>query len=179
MLRLLWVIPLATALAACAFNDCSFETTDVNGFGSVNAEAEAIGDTLTVVFVQADRRLDLFVRAGLEPSETTEGETVTVSYNAEGLDFGEVSPPRPPHFAAVQQGDTMYVYVEGELSPGLFTEVCSPPEAYLRVDVTNVSAPSTVRAVQVTLMDVGELAPRTAAALRRADADRPLPTLTA
>lgn len=180
MLRLLLALPLATALVAgCAFTDCSFETTEVAGFGTVRAEAASIGDTLTVVFVQTyERELRVFVRAGLEPVELSEGEAVTVSYSAEGLEFGDVSPPSPSPFASVLQGDTLYVYAEGELSPDLFTEVCSPPTAYLRVDVMEVQAPASVRAVHVTSVFADELAPRTAAALRQRDAERIRPALT-
>ncbi|GAB5534985.1 MAG: hypothetical protein Rubg2KO_12340 [Rubricoccaceae bacterium] len=180
MLRRLCALPLVAALmAGCTLTDCSFETTDVAGFDTVRTEAGSLGDTLTVMFVQAyERDLRVFTRAGLEPTPSTDGEAVTVSYDAEGLEFGDVSPPHPPRLASLLQGDTMYVYVEGELSPDLFTEVCSPPTAYLRIDVLGVDAPEAVRAVRVTSAFADELPPRTAAALRQLDAGRPRPALT-
>ena len=179
MNRVVFVLSAAALVAGCAFNDCSFETTDVESFDTVRAEATGLGDTLNVVFVDSGlRRLNVFVRADLTPTETTEGEGVIVSYEAEGLEYGEVPSGRAPQFEAVRQGDTVYLYVEGELSPDLFTEVCSPPQAYLRIDVLDVAAPASVRAVRVRSVFVDALAAETAAALRKADAERPRPVLT-
>ena len=165
-------------LAGCLFEDCSFETTEVTGFETVRADADAIGDTLTVAFVQSpERRLDVFTRADLRPNTTDENvngvPTVSVSYEAEGIELGERDDPRAPRFTTSRQGDTLYVYAEGSL--GLFSEVCSPPEAFLRIDVLGVSAPAGVRAVRVTTVDVFELDAEVSGALRQLDAERPRP----
>ena len=183
MPRLLVLLLAAVALGGCAFNDCSFETTDVASFDTVSAGAESPGDTLTVVFVEGyERRLNVFVRADLRPTETDENvngvPTLSVSYDAEGLELGETS-TRAPRFASSLQGDTLYVYAEGSLAPDLFTEVCSPPEAFLRIDVVGVRAPASVRAVRVTSVHAAELEARVGQTLRQLDADRPRPVLDA
>ena len=185
MLRSLPVLALLLALpalAGCLVEDCSFETTEVFGFDTVRADADALGDTLTVVFVQSpERRLSVFTRADLRPRVTDENvngvPTMSVTYEAEGLELGEQDDPRAPRFATARQGDTLYVYAEGSLD--LFTEACSPPEAYLRIDVLGVDAPAGVRAVRVTTVDVFELEAEVSGALRQLDAARPRPAMVA
>lgn len=179
MPRLVWSALLAGALAlglvGCDFPDCSFDTRPVQGDTAVRADASGIGETLTVAFVSGSGpTLNVSVRDGLAPVPSGASEA-TVTFSAEGIEYGKGDVAPLPPFASATRGDTIFVYVEGTLSPGLFTEACSPPEETLRVDVGRVEVPVGVRSVRVLSLYESELAEGVARALRRHDAPRPQP----
>ena len=165
MTRLL-LLPLAALLASgCAFNDCGADSfAAVNGFRTAEA-AIAPADTLTVLF-DADDGLsfvEVFVSLeALTPTET-EGERAAVAANVEygGYDAREV-----PLFEGEARADTLVVPLDRRVvgalaarapcadgASGVVRPVCSPPEPFYRLYVTNARAPAGTRAVRYVLRD--------------------------
>ncbi len=171
MARLL-SLAIALSLGGCLFNDCSFDTETLESTGTLQAQAGLIGDTLTVAFVDTlYPSLDVYVRAGLDANPVPSGDgTVRLGFNAESFVFQNSAPTR---FDAVVLGDTVYVYVVGALGSEVFTQVCSPPEERVRLDVALISAPAPVRAIRTVRVDPNTLRSQTARVLRQRDAHRP------
>ena len=158
-------------LSGCLFNDCSFDTETLDGSGVLQAEVGAVGDTLTLAFVDAgDPGFDVYVRAGLEanPAPTEDG-TVRLGFGSEAFVYQGA---RPPQFELAAVGDTVYVYVSGSLDPSVFRRVCSPPLERVRLDVTFAAAPPAVRAIRTVRLGAEDVAPAAAGALRQRDAHR-------
>ena len=172
MMRLV-LLAAVLGLSGCLFNDCSFDVETLNGSGVLQAEAGAVGDTLTVAFVDTySPSLDVFVRAGLDanPSPSEDG-TVRLGFDSEAFVFQGADPPQ---FELVTVGDTVYVYVAGTLDPSIFSQACSPPEERIRLDVTFASAPPAVRAIRTVRLTPEDLPRAAARALRPSDAHRPI-----
>ena len=172
--RFATLIGLATALSlsGCLFNDCSFDFEELTSTGVLSADVAVASDTLTVAFVDTfDPGLDVYVRAGLDAnaSPSTDG-TVRLGFDAESLVFQNSAPRQ---FDTVAVGDTVYVYIAGALDPSIFTQTCSPPAEYVRLDVVSLSAPPDVRVIRTVRLSPGDLPTPAAQTLRQRDAHRP------
>ena len=177
MTRLL-LLAAALGVAGCSLiDDCRFETEERRYENVLQADAPALGDTLTLAVVDTGRpSLRAFVPAGLALARPSSDGTVRIGYDAEAFVFAD---SRALRLSAATRGDTVYVYVEGALDPSLFAQACSPPEERLRVDLSYVSAPPGVRALRVTRVGPEDLPPGAAQMLRQRDAARPVRPLTA
>ena len=183
MRRVLWVLPVAAFLAGCVFGECDFgSVAEIEGSGVLTADASTVGDTLTIAFVSNLQAYDVPLLEARGPFEFTPdravGTQLELAYQLDGIDPDEEARIAPP-LTSTLRGDTLYVYVEGALSPDLFTEACSPPMFYLAVFIDSFRAPESVRAVRLTHTYIDELVPEASTALRRADAERTRPVLFA
>lgn len=161
----------ALGVSGCSLTgECQSGLDEVRYANTVRAAAPALGDTLTLLFVDTlDPALRAFVPAGLRLAPSADG-AVEVGYDAEAEAFSLENAPR---LSAVARGDTVFVHVEGALDPSLFAQVCTPALETLRVELTSIQAPTGVRAFRVSLLGIDELPPRAAQALRQRDAARP------
>ena len=175
MLRLALVLAalaLAPVISGCEWG-CSFDTeTFEDERAVVRADVGAVPDTMTVAFVRGwPIELSASTSVGLaEAFGATDDGTVSLSYSAEGLVIGRDRPR--PRLAMTAVGDTAYVYVEGTLDAGLFTQACSPPLESLRVDVDGLRVPEGVEAVCIVAVWQGDLEGRAAALRQHAAARR-------
>ena len=171
MVRLAALLLAVGPVAGCVLDDCAFETSTAETVGGLFlADARAVGDTLTLAFVNADDpALEVDVPGPvLEAVGTSPDGVLEVLYDAESTVFGSDGLAQPLVTTAV--GDTVFVYVAGTIDPAVF--VCSPSPSRFEVEVREVLAPAGVRAVRVARLEAADLLPRTAATLRTADAAR-------
>lgn len=169
----LFLLAATLGLSGCLFNDCSFDVETNESTASIGADASAVGDTLTLAFVDTyEPSIRATVPAGLGPNVNPSGDgRVRLYLETEALQFSDAPPYQ---LAASTVGDTVYVYVEGRFDPSVLTrQACSPPETSIRIDVQSVSAPPGVRVIRTTRVDAYDLRFAAAQALRQRDAHRP------
>ena len=171
MIRVLALVALLS-LGGCLIDDCSFDLEDLTYLGRLEADASAVGDTLTLAFVSSgDPELVASVRAGAEAeTPATDDGTVRLVFDNRATVFeGDA----PPLLAAETVGDTVYVYVQGRFDPALFLQTCSPPVAELDLLIREVAVPRGVRTVRTVRLGADAVSPAAAQALRQRDALRP------
>ena len=172
---------LALLCAALIWGGCvecefSFPDVPLQVSGVLSASGDLTGDTLTVAVVDGlgGDAPSLFAAQDTLLPETSTDRRIELAYAVDGFVFDQTAETR---LAAVAEGDTVFVYVQGTFD--LVQEACSPSEGpFAEVIMQSVRAPVSVRTVWVTSVSAYELAPRTVDALRRADADRPRPVLS-
>lgn len=153
------------------FGDCDFETSTAETVGGlILADAGAVGDTLTLAFVDArEPALEVRVPAAvLEDAGTSPDDVLEVVYDAQSTTFG--SDPLAQPLVTTAVGDTVFVYIAGTLDPTLFA--CSPGESVLEVDVREILAPQGVEVVRLTRLAARDLLPEAASRLRSEEATR-------
>ncbi|PAP77506.1 hypothetical protein [Rubrivirga marina] len=159
---------VALATGGCSLGDCSAETSRATTTGGLLlADGSGVGDTLTVAFVDAiDPQITVTTApgVGVDPGVTPDG-VVEVLYDAVTLGFGGDLAPLP--LVARALGDTVYVYVDGTVDPGVFAPACSLPPASYDVEVRNVLVPRGTVAVRVALVTLDDVPAAAAEALRQ------------
>ena len=170
MARLLF-LAAALSLTGCLFDDCSFDIDETQYDGRVQAEVSAVGDTLTVAFVDAfDPSVQAFLPAGIEPvRDSGTSHVVQIGFQAESRVFADRDPIR---LDAVAVGDTVYVYVPGSVDPSLFSQACSPPEESIRLTVGYIAAPEPVRVLRTVRLGPEDVSLVAAEAIRQRESAR-------
>lgn len=171
MIRLL-TLAAVLGLSGCLIDDCSFDLEELTYLGRLQADASAVGDTLTLAFVSFDDPvIEASVRAGAEAAaRPTDDGTVRLEFDTEATLFEGSTPPQ---LAASAVGDTVYVYIEGRFDPTLFSQTCSPPLTVLDIDIRSIATPPQVRTIRTARLGYDAISPATARALRQRDALRP------
>jgi hypothetical protein len=158
----------ALAVGGCSLGDCSAEQSrSTTTGGLLLADGSGVGDTLTVAFVNAvDPGIAVSTAAGVgvDPGVTPDG-AVEVLYDAVAVGFAGDLAPLP--LVANALGDTVYVYVDGTIDPGVFAPACSLPPASYDIEVRNVLVPEGTVAARVALVGLDDVPAVAAEALRQ------------
>lgn len=164
---------IALAVGGCSLGDCSFETSEAETRGGLLlTDGSAVGDTLTVAFVDSgDPTVVLTTAPGVgDAPRIAPDAIVQVLYDAAAQSFSGDVPPRAS--LAVPLGGTGFVYVDGTLDPTVLRQVCSPRPTTCEVEARDVLVPVGTVAVRVALVPLPDLSGAPAEALRQSDEAR-------